>query len=120
MAAIGNAAASILQTFPRQPVILDGRTFLRAYQVRDLCTLAASVNEVPRFIECTCAAEIARERLEKDLAQGGHPAGNRTYTLYLALEAAAEPLRVPRLVLDTGQVPLERCVERCLEYLKSS
>ena len=66
MAAIYGATAVILRTFPRQAVILDGRSFSRAYQVRDLMALAASLNETPRIIECVCDDEVARERLEGD------------------------------------------------------
>jgi adenylylsulfate kinase len=117
MAAIFSAAAHILRTFPGQAVLLDGRTFLRSCQVQDLLALAGSLNEVPHVIECVCADEEARERLEEDRARGGHPAGNRSFALYLALKAAAEPLQIPRLVLDTGRASPEECVGRCLEYL---
>jgi adenylylsulfate kinase len=118
MAAIYQAAAVILQTFPRQAVILDGRTFLRSYQIFDIMALAASLHTVPRIIECVCADEIAKARLESGLARGEHPAGNRTYALYAALKAAAEPIPSPRLLLDTGKTPLEECVSRCIAYLE--
>ena len=117
MAAIYRAAAVIVETFPQQAVILDGRTFLRSYQIRDLMALAASVNTVPHIIECVCADEIVKARLESDLARGEHPAGNRTYALYAALKAAAEPIPLPRLLLDTGKTSLEECVSRCIGYL---
>jgi predicted kinase len=118
MAAIYQAAAGILGTNPRQVVILDGRTFLRHHQVRDLLALASSLGEPPRIIECCCDDAVARERLERDLARGGHPAGNRTFALYQEVKAAAEPLPVPHLVLDTGHLSLEECVRQCLEYLR--
>jgi predicted kinase len=117
MAAIYQAAAAILRTRPGQVVILDGRTFLRPGQVRDLLDLAASVNEVPHIIECVCDDDVARRRLEADQARGGHPAGNRTFALYQQLQAAAVPLTLPRLVLDTGKLTPEECVRRGLEYL---
>jgi adenylylsulfate kinase len=117
MTAVYAAAAYIRKTYPRQPVILDGRTFLRAYQVRDLLALAASLREPPFVIECVCADEVVRARLEADLARGEHPAKNRTYDLYLAVKATAEPLPLPRLVLDTGRLSVEACVERALAYL---
>jgi predicted kinase len=41
MAAIFSAATHILKANARQAVILDGRTFLRAQQLRGLLTLAA-------------------------------------------------------------------------------
>jgi predicted kinase len=118
MVAIYAAARSILRGFPHQAVLLDGRTFLRAYQVRDLLALAESVNETPRVIECVCDDEVARRRLEDDRARGDHPAGNRTFALYKALQAAAEPLTVPRLVLDTGTTPADDCIRRCLDYFR--
>jgi adenylylsulfate kinase len=120
MAAVYRAAAAILGANPRQAVILDGRTFLRAAQVSDLLVLAASLGEPSRVIECVCDDAVARERLERDLAQGGHPAGNRTFALYQRLKATAEPITVPRLVLDTGRLPLEECTRRCLAYLKAA
>src|SRR5262249_29529025 len=88
MAAVYEAARYILRT-SSTPVIIDGRTFLRACQVRDLLALAAAVGYLLRLIECVCADEVARERLARDQAQGTHPAGNRTYALYLARNAAA-------------------------------
>jgi predicted kinase len=120
MAAIYQAAAAILRADPRRVVILDGRTFLRPGQVRDLLALASSLGESPRVIECRCEDAVAKERLERDLAQGDHPAGNRTFALYQELKAATEPLAVPRLVLDTGKLSLEECVRHCLEYLRAS
>jgi adenylylsulfate kinase len=118
MAAIYSAAAHILRASPRQVVILDGRTFLRPLQGEPLLALAGLLHEAPRLIECRCADEVARARLESDLARGEHPAGNRTFALYLALRAAAEPIPAPHLVLDTGMLPLDECVRRSLEYLR--
>jgi adenylylsulfate kinase len=117
MAAVYQAAAVILRADPRRTVIIDGRTFLRPGQVRSLLDLAASLGEQPRIIECVCDDEVARGRLDRDQAGGRHPAGNRTFALYLTLKAAAVPIPVGHLVLDTGRTPLEECVRRCLEYL---
>ena len=117
MAAIYQAAAVILKALPRQAVIIDGRTFLRSYQIHDVLALAASLNAPAHFIECVCEDDIAKARLESDLAQGKHPAGNRTYALYLTLKAAAEPITIPRLILDTGKTSLEECVKRSIAVL---
>jgi adenylylsulfate kinase len=119
MTAICSAAAHILKASSRQVVILDGRTFLRSYQLRDLLALADATHENARIIECVCDDELARERLETALARGKHPARNRTFALYLDLKAAAEPIRIPHLLLDTGKVPLTECVARCLAFLKT-
>ena len=119
MAAIYAAAANIRRTRPRQAVILDGRSYARAYQVRDLLALAASLNEPAHVIECVCDDAIVRERLDRDLKRGEHPARNRTYALYQERKAAAEPIGAPRLVLDTGATATDECVRRCREYLEA-
>jgi hypothetical protein len=79
--------------------------------------LAASVGDPPRVLECVCDDAVARRRLEEDLAGGRHPAANRTFALYQSLKAGAEPLALPRLVLDTGALSVGECVRRSLEYL---
>lgn len=117
MAAIYQAAAAILRANPRQAVIIDGRTFLRPGQLQPLLDLANALGQRHLIIMCVCDDDVARRRLEKDLAEGSHPAGNRTFALYLSLKAAAEPITLPHLVLDTGRTPPEECVRRCLAYL---
>jgi adenylylsulfate kinase len=118
MEAIFHAARYINRTFPQHPVLIDGRTFLRSKQIDDLCALAASLGETPRLIECVCADEVARQRLERDLASGQHPAKNRTFGLYLSVKDHAEPITIPHLVLDTGTTSVDECVRRSLAYLR--
>jgi adenylylsulfate kinase len=120
MRAVYAAAAHIRRAFPDRAVILDGRTFRRSAQVADLLTLAGSLGENLRVIECVCDDGVARRRLERDLADGGHPAGNRTFALYLSLKADAEPITIPHLVLDTGRLSVAECVARCIDYLRSA
>ncbi len=117
MAAIYRAAEYILRRSPEQAVVIDGRTFLRAYQLRDLLAVGDSVGQTVRVIECVCDERIVRRRLEVDLAEGRHPARNRTYEMYRTVRAEAEPIAFPHLVLDTGEQSREECVRRCLEYL---
>jgi adenylylsulfate kinase len=117
MAAIYDAADLLLRTDPGRPVIVDGRTFTRVYQVRDL--LARAWPAPPRFVHCVCPDEVVRGRLEDDQARGGHPAGNRDFALYQERKAGAEPLNVPHLVVDTGATPLAECVRSCVNYLRS-
>jgi predicted kinase len=117
MTAIYQAAASILKADPRQAVVIDGRTFLRAGQLQPLLDLAASLGQSLRVIECVCDDAVARERLEHDAARGSHPAGNRDYALYRSLKPTTQPITLPHLALDTGRLSLEECVRRCLAYL---
>jgi adenylylsulfate kinase len=117
MEAIYHAAASILKASPRRAIILDGRTFLRAKQVEDLLRLAAVVGESPRIIECVCEDTVAKQRLERDQSQGGHPAANRTFALYQQLKESAEPITLPRRVLDTGPLSVEECTQQTLDWV---
>ena len=54
MKAIYKATAVILRKLPRQAVIIDGRTFLRSYQIHDVLALADSLKITPNIIECVC------------------------------------------------------------------
>lgn len=119
MAAIYQAAAVILRKRQQQAVIFDGRTFLRSYQIHDVLALAGSLHIAPRIIECVCEDNVAKMRLECELARREHPAGNRTYALYQALKTSAEAISIPHLILDTGKISLEECVSRCTAYLAS-
>jgi adenylylsulfate kinase len=116
MAAIYQAAAAVLRAGPRRSVIIDGRTFLRPGQLQPLFELDGR----PFLIECVCDDAVARERLERDLAEGRHPAGNRTFALYQSVKALAQPIPLPHLILDTGATSPEECVRRCLGYVGGS
>ncbi len=98
-------------------VIIDGRTFSKAYQVRDLLAEAKAMGESPRIIECVCSDSVVRERIEGDRKSGTHPAGNRDFSLYLQVKSQAEPLTVPRLVLDTEMLSLDECETKAIAYL---
>ena len=110
-------AANRIRDAANLHVVIDGRTFSKAYQVRDLFTAAERMGLIPCIIECICSDEVARERIERDLQQGTHPAGNRTFAMYLEMKARAEALTAPRLVLDTGNEALEECVSRAGSYV---
>ena len=118
MAAVFAAARLLLAADPRRVVVRDGRTFRKAAQVADLLAAGREVGQDPVVIECVCDAAAARQRLERDAAAGGHPAGNRNAALHDAVKATAEPLRVPRLVLDTGRLTPDECLARALDHLR--
>jgi predicted kinase len=108
-------AASYLLKKGRK-VILDGRTFSKAYQVERLHQFAGACLTRLEIIECRCSDEIAAARLARFSSAHSHPAGNRDFTLYQQLKAQAAPITLPHLVIDTSQ-GVEQCVARCLEYL---
>ena len=116
MSAIYAATSHILKVHRAHPVILDGRTFSRPGQLDAPIALAASLGVPLHVIECVCADHIAHARLSADHVAGTHPAGNRTPELFDRVKAAAHPLTVPRLTLDTGTLSLEECVKLALAY----
>jgi predicted kinase len=116
MEAIYAASRNILAS-GNASVIIDGRTFSKAYQVRDLFAAADRIGQSPRIIQCVASDDVIRTRLQRDAETDSHPAKNRSFDLYLAVKAAAEPLTVPHLVLDTGSLPLNECVERAIRFV---
>jgi hypothetical protein len=115
--AVYQAAEYILACLPQRPVFIDGRTFSKPGQLDAPAALAGELYVEFRVIECVCSDEVARARLAADHAAGTHPAGNRTPDLYDRAKAAAVPLTVARLTLDTGALPPEECVRRAKAYI---
>jgi predicted kinase len=111
-------ARYLLVRNPSRTVLLDGRTFSRAYQRDRVREYAAGIGQPCFIVECTCAEATARTRIARDVAAGSHPARNRTEELYTSVRGSWEPILQPSAVIDTDQ-PLETCVTRALNYLAS-
>ena len=110
-------AAYILHDDPRRQVILDGRTFSHRYQVAALEQLAAELHVPLKIIECVCSDESARQRLEGTASAGEkHLAANRNYALYLKIKEHFEPIRQPKLVVNTDN-DLAQSLAACLAYV---
>ena len=116
--AVYSVAAYILNAHPATHVFLDGRTFSKPGQLDAPLAMAASFGVKLRVIECVCSDEVARARITADHSAGAHLAGNRTPDMYDRVKAAAVPLTVPRLTLDTGALALDDCVTQVREYLR--
>lgn len=99
-----------------RPIILDGRTFSRRYQVQAVIEAAQRMQTPFKFIECVCSDATALKRLARDAETNIHPARNRDATLYHAVKARFEPLTIPHLTVDTGE-PLGVCLDACLRHL---
>ena len=110
------AAERILQRDPHRYIFLDGRTFSRRYQLERVIACASRWNQPWRILECVCSAETARTRLQEEANAGAHPAGNRSFALYLEIKQRFEPIVQPKTVIDTDQ-PLVECVARSLAAL---
>jgi len=106
-----------LKKRPGIPVILDGRSYSRRYQVDAVKKAAVKANSALFFIECQCSPESARARLIAD--QDNHPAKNRNYSMYEQSRAAAEVINEPKLVLNTDSHSESECLQLALMYLKN-
>ena len=107
-------AEYLLRHDTRRIIFLDGRPFSRRYQIENVVNAAAAMHQNWRILECVCAEEVVRRRLQE---QEGHPAGNRDFELYLEVKARFEEITFPKTVIDTGQA-LEKCLERALAALR--
>jgi predicted kinase len=119
MSILFQVASYILQNDPSLYVILDGRTFSRKYQIEALDQLAEELKAPLKIIECICSDETAQKRLEEKATMGEkHLAGNRDFHLYLTIKARFEPIREPKLVVNTDE-DLAHCLALGLAYISS-
>ena len=117
MSILFQVASYMFQNDPSLYVILDGRTFSRKYQVAALDQLAKELKTPLKIIECICSDETVRKRLEEKVTMGAkHLAGNRDYQLFLTIKARFEPIREPKLVVNTDDDPAH-CLASCLAYV---
>jgi predicted kinase len=110
-------AGYLLRSNRTQVIFLDGRTFSRRYQIENVLSAVTVMAQPWRVLECVCSDETAKYRLEHDATLNAHPAGNRTFELYLAVKARFETITHAKTVIDTDQ-PLEVCVEQGLTALQ--
>lgn len=110
------AAARHLACADANTVILDGRTCLRRYQIRQALDLAAATGHQLHIVHCVCAEATARRRLAADTT---HPAANRTGDLYTRLRDSADPITEPTALIDTDAAP-ETCLHRLMGYLRDN
>lgn len=110
-------AAGYLLTRDRQSMIfLDGRPFSRRYQIENVLSVADSLHQPWIILECVCAEETARQRLNSDLDSSEHPAGNRNFALYIEVKARFEAITFSKAVVDTDR-PVEDCVAHALSAI---
>jgi len=123
MSIMFQVATYLLHNNPLQHVIIDGRTFSRSYQVVALEQLSRDLNVPLKIIECVCSDESAQRRLAGKQSIGEksekHLAANRDYNLYLTIKAHFEPIREPKLLVDTDN-DLAQCLAACLAYLSNA
>ncbi len=109
-------AGELLRRDEQRILFLDGRPFSRSYQIENVLNAAASLHQSWKIIECVCAEEIIKRRIEEQSVSDAHPAGNRNFQLYLDVKSRFETITLPKSVIDTGE-PLESCIEQGLAAL---
>jgi hypothetical protein len=109
-------AGQLLQRNSNLTVFLDGRPFSRGYQLENVLNAAAALHQSCRILECVCPEAIAQARIEAQSASASHPAGNRSFELYLEIKARFEAITLPKTVIDTSQ-PLPACIDQALAAL---
>jgi len=98
-------------------IFLDGRTFARSHHVKQVAEAARLVGAGLSILLLHCPEKVALERIKE--GQDKHTAKNRDLLLYFMLKSYFEPIRLPKLEVDTS-LPLEECVEQCVAYLNGN
>ena len=106
-------AEYLLSRDPARIIFLDGRPFSRRYQIDNVLTVASSLHQSWRILECLCSEDTARKRLAADADASSHPAGNRNFQLFANVKARFEAITHPKIVIDTDET-LEKCINRSL------
>jgi predicted kinase len=112
------ASRFLLQNAPARKIFLDGRTFSRRYQTNRVLKFASELAQPWTIIECTCAEESARRRLDLE-PDPAHPARNRTFALYLEVKARFEPIAHSKTTINTDP-PLEQCIAQALAAINAA
>jgi predicted kinase len=109
-------AGYLLGRDPIKAIFFDGRPFSRRYQIENVLTLASSLHQPWRILECICPDDVVRKRLESDQRSAEHPASNRSFALYREVKARFEAIILPKTVIDTSR-PVEDSLARALMAL---
>jgi len=104
-----------LSHHPERPVIVDGRTFSRKYQMDALLEAMRSIPHSLYVVLCRCSMEIAEARIKQD--QGSHLARDRDGALLRRVASHFEPITVPHLVVDTGEVKTSESLAKIDDYV---
>jgi adenylylsulfate kinase len=112
-------AGYLLSVDPAKMIFLDGRPFSRRYQIENVVETASSLHQPWRILECVCPAEVVQARLEADARAGMHPAGNRSFQLYLDVKARFETIRHPRTVIDMS-LPLAESAQNAFRAISAA
>lgn len=119
METIYSTADFLVRKHPDLTILLDGRTYSRAYQVEAVLNAAAKAGTNIKFIECICSEISAKRRLDNAVKENLHLAADRNFDLYRHSKANAESVPEPKLVIDTDAASVEVCTQLAIDYLSS-
>lgn len=111
-----STAGYLFHRKPERPVILDGRTYSRSYQLRKVADYAYMVEADFLVIECVCSQQSAIARIENQ--RETHLARNRTPGLYRLQRAAWQQIPEPKCVVNTD-LPMEENAARAIAFITS-
>lgn len=109
-------AAYLLRKNPQQTIFIDGRPFSKTNQLQQVLDAAKELKQEWKILECVCAPESAKKRLEEQSST--HIAANRDYDLYLKMKPNWQEITLPKTIIDTDQ-DLSACVQQAMRALQS-
>lgn len=116
MRAILEAAAYLTAHAMADFIFFDGRTYSQQWQIEEVLRAAEQAGAQWRIIEVSCSEEVAEARLSH--ADPLNPARNRNLELYRRIRQHFEPIRFPKLEVDTSE-GLDGKLERAEKYLRN-
>ncbi len=92
-----------------ESTVIDGCTFSRRQDLLRVDQVVRKLGFQPVAIHLDCPAELARQRIEADLAEARHPARDRSPELVTEVLARFEPPPPGALSIDARLPPDEVC-----------
>lgn len=114
MRAITEAAAYLTAHGGVDFILFDGRAFSRRQQIDEIVGAAERAGAGWKILLLSCTDEVAAARLGQ--IDPDHPARNRDFALYRRILRDFEPIRYPKLDVDTTG-GIERQLDTVCEYL---
>jgi adenylylsulfate kinase len=115
MRVIYTTAAYLTRNQLADHVFIDGRTFSSASQLTEALNEAEKAGASWRILHLYCSDDAAAARLRS--VDPDHPAKDRSLDLYRQIKAKFEPIRQPKLDLDTSG-SVDTLIEQALAYLR--
>ncbi len=92
-----------------ESTVIDGCTFSRRQDLLRVDHVVRKHGFLPVAVHLDCPADVARKRIERDLANARHPARDRSPDLVAEVLARFEPPPPGALSIDASQAAAEVC-----------